>query len=619
MKRIFRSLALAGILLAAGLSAQKAQAASAGQCGDSVYYEITDAGVARITGTGDMWDYNPAAGRGPSPMQEDPAITRVEIGAGVTSVGMFTFTGCENLTQVSFPQGLRRIGLAAFSYTGLQAIDLPGTMQLLETSAFEGCRALTEVTIPASVTDLHSDAFYNCGGILHYEVAPGNPAYQSINGVIFDKSGQTILFYPQGRAGYYAIPGTVTAIGWHCFDNAALLTGVTIPDSVTEIMYGAFEGCDSLSKVRIPGSVTTIGSRAFYGCNLTELTVGRGVEEIGYAAFYGNHLLRKVILPESVRTLEMEVFKFCDELTAVFICRKTLTIGTEAFAECPDLTLYGLAGSTIQSYAAANGIPFEEGGMCGDEAYWMVDDGALTIAGSGPMWDFFSMASPFSNRADIVTAELEDGITGIGSAAFLNCSSLTAVRLPHTLTRIGLYAFDGCSALQRIDLPYSLESIEDNAFRQCTGLEQAIFPWKDVAFTDDEIFPGCTKLTIYGYLGTSAETLADEKGFPFFIMNPMDPADLWLPWELTVIEQEAFRHISAEVVYVNDNVKEIRSRAFAYCPGLRQVRIPEEISFIADNAFEGCAQDLIIYGRPGTYVQTYTQQHGFRFGVDAVG
>lgn len=69
-----------------------------------------------------------------------------------------------------------------------------------------------------------------------------------------------------------------------------------------------------------------------------------------------------------------------------------------------------------------------------------------------------------------VTAEDLQGVTSIGSYAFLSCNSLTSIEIPSSVTSIGSSAFQYCSSLTNIELPSSLTSISDYAFRGCSSL-----------------------------------------------------------------------------------------------------------------------------------------------------
>src|SRR5262249_1321493 len=93
-----------------------------------------------------------------------------------------------------------------------------------------------------------------------------NSSYSSVDGVLFDKSQTTLIQYPEGKTGRYAVPNSVTSIWSAAFSGCSSLTSVTIPNSVTSIGLQAFSGCSSLTSVTIPNSVTRIWDGAFSGC-----------------------------------------------------------------------------------------------------------------------------------------------------------------------------------------------------------------------------------------------------------------------------------------------------------------------------------------------------------------
>ncbi|MDR0830534.1 MAG: leucine-rich repeat domain-containing protein [Prevotellaceae bacterium] len=66
-------------------------------------------------------------------------------------------------------------------------------------------------------------------------------------------------------------------------------------------------------------------------------------------------------------------------------------------------------------------------------------DLTLTITGTGNMPDYTSASSTpwYSQRANIKTLIIEDGVTSIGNYTFNNCSSLTFVTIPNAVTSIG--------------------------------------------------------------------------------------------------------------------------------------------------------------------------------------
>ena len=100
---------------------------------------------------------------------------------------------------------------------------------------------ITSVTIPASVVNIGEGPFDDCILLSTITVNPGNPAYVSLDGVLFDISRTTLVQYPLYKTGTsYVIPGSVVTIGADAFGASDYLISVTIPDGVTSIGNGAF-------------------------------------------------------------------------------------------------------------------------------------------------------------------------------------------------------------------------------------------------------------------------------------------------------------------------------------------------------------------------------------------
>ena len=165
-------------------------------------------------------------GGGKVAKERRPELPRVRVDPQVKDIPPETFKGCVNLTAVQFEEGsLRSIG----------------------DSAFNGCKALEQVTIPSSVTTLGSGAFIYCTNLSHVQVQEG-----------------------LGIIGDYA-----------------------------------FSGCKALEQVTIPSSVTTLGNNAFNGCtNLANVQLNDGLQDIGNHAFNGCTALRSVTVPSSATKLE---------------------------------------------------------------------------------------------------------------------------------------------------------------------------------------------------------------------------------------------------------------------------------------------------------------------------
>ena len=70
----------------------------------------------------------------------------------------------------------------------------------------------------------------------------------------------------------------------------------------------------------------------------------------------------------------------------------------------------------------------------------------------------------------LVSAEIGELCTSIGSGAFSECKGLTSVTIPNSVTSIGFRAFHECYGLTSVTIPNSVTSIGDGAFIYCSDL-----------------------------------------------------------------------------------------------------------------------------------------------------
>ena len=96
-------------------------------------------------------------------------------------------------------------------------------------------------------------------------MAPFNPAYGSVDGVLFDQTQSILIQCPGAKAGTYWIPNGVTTIAAEAFHGCTSLTNVSIPNTVTSIRDSAFKACFSLASVYCMGNHPTEGANLFLG------------------------------------------------------------------------------------------------------------------------------------------------------------------------------------------------------------------------------------------------------------------------------------------------------------------------------------------------------------------
>lgn len=138
-------------------------------------------------------------------------------------------------------------------------------------------------------------------------------------------------------------------------------------------------------------------------------------------------------------------------------------------------------------------------GTCGADLRWTLEDGVLTISGSGPMdgYSFHSVsageysyegAAPW--RGIITEVIIEDGVTSIGEYAFDECFSLRKITIPESVISIGWGAFRSCMSLESVTLPTGITNIGRMAFYECTSLKEVTIP-ENVTTILDYAFSEC--------------------------------------------------------------------------------------------------------------------------------
>lgn len=169
--------------------------------------------------------------------------------------------------------------------------------------------------------------------------------------------------------------------------------------------------------------------------------------------------------------------------------------------------------------AAADAATYS--GTCGESANWELNTETYTlnITGSGNMtdWTYSSNAPWYSNRANIKTVIIADGITSLGSYAFYNCTKLTNITIPDSLTSIGGSAFSDCSLLTEITLPKNVALIKLQAFKNCNSLQKIYILSKNCNIG----FASLPKtVVVYGINNSIAQQYAQDNNIDFVLWCP---------------------------------------------------------------------------------------------------
>lgn len=170
-------------------------------------------------------------------------------------------------------------------------IVIPDGQATLADSSYYRKADVTSVTIPASVNHIGRYAFGHCFKLTSINVAEDNPAYKSIDGVVYTKDGKTLVLCPAGRSGHFVVPHHATNIAPYAFYSCKKLTEISLAQGTTEIPDGAFAGCWGLEEVKMPHGLKRIGKRAFDGTIIQQMNFPTTMEYIADSAFVNTSIV----------------------------------------------------------------------------------------------------------------------------------------------------------------------------------------------------------------------------------------------------------------------------------------------------------------------------------------
>ena len=258
----------------------------------------------------------------------------------VKSIGQDAFSNCTSLTSVVIPNSVTSFENYAFwKCSALESINIPDSVTKLGANAIFYCDSLTTIHIPSSVTQIVGPKLsLHSQNLVSITVDENNKHFCSVDGVLYTKSMDTILAYPEKKVGTaYSIPNSVTKIGDYAFSACRMLESIFVPDSVTDIGSRAFGECENLKNVNIPDGIKTIKEYTFYYCfALSSITIPDSVTFIDRCAFYKCSSLESIIIPANVTRIGDGVFSHCDKLKSIIFENpngwwygsKTATTGT---------------------------------------------------------------------------------------------------------------------------------------------------------------------------------------------------------------------------------------------------------------------------------------------------
>lgn len=415
-------------------------------------------------------------------------LQSVIIPEGVTRLGYNTFQGCSSLSKVTLPSTLKVIEEESFyDCTSLASISLPASLQEIGLYTFSNT-ALKTITIPKATTTIGGQTFYNCKNLESIQVEAGNPAYCSVDGVLYNTAKTTLYVYPRKKSGVsYTIPATVTTVEQYALQHQAYLQTLTIPASVKIISSEAFARCPELSKVTFqgPSSVYMLGAVFYYCPSLADVTLPIGLKEIPRYTFEGCKSLKSITIPYTVTAIGLWSFKDCINLAQVKLPSNLSIIESCAFRSTP-----------LQNLELPGSVTEIQGGA-------------------------------FSDCKNLTSVTFPSSISKINIRAFADCPNLKDVRFLGNAPKLGEKVFLNAAAGFKVYYPGTAENWTTPTWYGYPSQPYVDFNVLPLIPQRTALFTPVTKDT--GILIDPREMIRPELPFDFEDMTVTDPPELTLP------------------------------------------------------------------------------------------
>ena len=445
------------------------------------------------------------------------------------------------------------------------------------------------VTIPGTITsELSYSTFVNLYELKMITVNENNPAYSSVDGVLFNKDITVLIRCPIGKTGILAIPDGVK----HFADNA---------------LYW----CPSLAEITIPSSLERSDGNGnyyltgydFYNCSsLERITVDENNKD--FASSAGGELLNKnkteliccpktkagtYSISEGITKVEMNAFSDCNSITEIVIPSSLTDIdyGGYTFSRCDNLKKITVEANN-EYFSSVDGVLYSK-------------DKSVLIT--------------YPKNKDLIV--IPDFVREIGARAFEDRNNLTDIIIPDTVTKIGDEAFNGCDNLSQISFPSGLTSI---------GCD--VFGYTAYYYDENNWENGCLYLDNYllDYENNNGAESVSIKDSTVLIADyafdgENEITQIAMHDSVKYIGRYAFSQCgSLTSVTLSENTEDIGDYAFFGCPGLKSITVPASVKTIGDDSLVYVGEDVrtpidvfTIYGYRGTAARTYARENGFNF------
>ena len=458
-------------------------------------------------------------------------------GMPVISIGEGAFSYCTWLTEVQIPASVSNVGSRAFAgCTRLTGVAIPLCVTNIGYWAFGECEALTTIELFGGLRNIDDYAFYGCSNLTKVTIPNsvtriGHKAFDCCNEALFDTT---------------TIPGLKLLDGWvvgisDAFPEKLDLTGAR--GMAESALLRDDWTCPNLRSLVIPETFKIVPNYAFEGfASLTNAVIHSGVVDIGDYAFCNCSMLHAVELPDTLTNIGAYAFAYCERLSNATMSDSVRSIGEGAFYNCNGLTNVTIGSGLAQIGALA--------------FLWNTNLTTFTVSPSNVHFSF---------ENGLLVDKLAKKVVACPGG------TVGEIVIPGGVVETGPYAVAYCPKLTRVLIPSSATNIAEGVFAECPSLLEIVVAEENSHYTVvDGVLYDIDMQTLVGCVGTK-EGAVD------------------IPETVRIIVAYAFSGCKRITeIHIPNDVTSIGGHAFEDCIGLKEVTIPGSASFVGPLVFFGC-------------------------------
>lgn len=466
-----------------------------------------------------------------------PMLRSLQLPRATTAIGDYAMADDRRLATIGLGNAVTTIGRNAFCRTGLTSLVVPAGVTRLEAETFYDCNELLKVTLPDAITFVGTSCFSECDLL------------EDVN-----------------------IPASVETIAEYAFyDNVSRTAPIVLPATLKTVGNHAFMYNKVVRRITFSEGLETIGNYAFSNCNAVEsLTLPESVTQIEYNAFEGCDSITEFRFPQAIKEVADGVLYHCDKLQKVVLAEGTTRLGHSAFSYCPQLADINIAAMNTLTFTGR--YVFENTGFT-----------TITLPNSITEMDYCT----FQGCKQLSSVNVPTGIDYVPYDFCEDCPELLSVTLHDGIRVVRHDAFYGCRKLRTIDLNDQITDIEYNTFRNCDSLRLSKLP-AALTFIGGSAFSHTKSIT------GAIEIPAGVKQIDGSAFARSGITGVTLPEGITTWGTGLFAYCdSLRSVQLPKDIKRITNNMFEYCKSLRQIQIPDSVSEVGYAAFSNAALESV--------------------------